>query len=52
LNYGIVWVVRYIDVGQVTEEFDNEESAQERVKELLANGIYATYDSVTPEIVG
>jgi len=52
LNYGIVWVVRYIDVGQVSEEFDNEESAQERVDELLANNIYATYESVLPELVG
>jgi len=49
LSYRILWVVSYVDTGEVTEEYNEEWEAQERCEELRAAGfIGASYTAVSP----
>ena len=49
LGYRIVWVVSYLDLGEVEEEFTEEWEAQSRCNELRAAGFLgATYTAVKP----
>ena len=38
LGYRILWVVSYVDTGEVREEYSEEWEAQERCEELCAAG--------------
>ena len=49
LGYRILWVVSYVDTGEVREEYCEEWEAQERCEELRAAGfIGASYTAVSP----
>ena len=49
LGYRILWVVSYIDTGEVREEYREEWEAQERCEELRAAGLFPTYSQCLPE---
>ena len=49
LGYRIPWVVSYVDMGEVQEEFCEEWEAQERVAELCAAGFHASYADRLPQ---
>jgi hypothetical protein len=49
LGWRILWVVRWIDVGEVVECFDHEWEAEERCKALCAEGFFATFDAEIPD---
>jgi hypothetical protein len=48
LGWRILWVVRWVDVGEQVEEFDNEYDAEACCQDLRAAGIYATFDAELP----
>jgi hypothetical protein len=48
LGYRILWVVSYVDTGEVCEEYPEEWEAQERCEALRAAGIPATYAERLP----
>jgi len=52
LGYRILWVVSYVDTGEVREEYNEEWEAQERCKELRAAGSFATYSPCLPQPAG
>ncbi len=49
LGYRILWVVSYVDLGEVQEEFCEEWEAEERVAELRAAGFHASYAERLPQ---
>ena len=47
-GYRILWVVSYVDTGEVREEYCEEWEAQERCEELRAAGFFPTYSECLP----